>query len=90
MSREKEQPETGDRMGTSRRKFLEAAGRIAVYTPPAMLAMSQPSFAEIQKSGGSTSYPTLSTLSLERQNLTCTNPDGPETKNIVARFCRIF
>ncbi|HUF74585.1 MAG TPA: hypothetical protein VMR74_17015 [Gammaproteobacteria bacterium] len=76
-------------MGTSRRKFLEAAGRIAVYTPPAMLAMSQPSFAEIQKSGGAASYPT-STLSLQRQDVACTNRDGPETKNFVARFCRIF
>ena len=44
---------------SSRRKFLKSAGKLAVYTPPIMLAMSSPSFAHIAKSGGSdcqTSY----------------------------------
>ncbi len=36
----------------SRREFLKTAGKIAVYTPPAMLAMSSPSFASIAKSAG--------------------------------------
>lgn len=87
MSREEEKPGIEDRTDASRRKFLEAAGRIAVYTPPAMLAMSRPSFAEIQKSGGTAINPTQS---LNIESLSCTNPSGPETKGIVARFCRIF
>lgn len=36
----------------SRREFLKTAGKLAVYTPPAMIAMSQPSFSKIARSGG--------------------------------------
>jgi len=37
----------------SRRDFLKKAGKLAVYTPPLMLAMSSPSFAHgWGKSGG--------------------------------------
>jgi hypothetical protein len=42
---------------TSRRRFLKTAGKIAVYTPPAMLLMSKPSFATFNKTGGHTYYP---------------------------------
>ncbi len=34
----------------SRRRFLKNAGKVAVYTPPAMLAMSSPSFEAIAQS----------------------------------------
>jgi hypothetical protein len=37
---------------SSRREFLKRAGKLAVYTPPAMLALSSPSFAHIAQSGG--------------------------------------
>lgn len=46
------QNESSDQVQDSRRKFLKTAGKIAVYTPPAMLIMSQPSYATFQKSGG--------------------------------------
>jgi hypothetical protein len=36
----------------SRRSFLRKAAKLAVYTPPAMLIMSQPSYATYQKTGG--------------------------------------
>jgi len=35
----------------SRRKFLERAGRFAVYTPPAMMILMTPSAEAIAKSG---------------------------------------
>lgn len=38
-------------MDNSRRKFLEKAGKLAVYTPPAMVALSYPSLKAIAKSG---------------------------------------
>ena len=37
---------------TSRRAFLKKAGEIAVYVPPAMLALSAPSFKAIAQSSG--------------------------------------
>ena len=36
----------------SRRKFLKAAGKIAVYTPPAMMVLANPSLEAMAKSGG--------------------------------------
>ena len=41
----------------SRRKFLKTAGKIAVYTPPAMLALSKPSYATFTQSSGTTYKP---------------------------------
>jgi hypothetical protein len=41
-------------LDVSRRAFLKNAGKMAVYTPPAMLALASPSFKAIaQSSGGS-------------------------------------
>lgn len=37
---------------SSRRKFIKKAGKLAVYTPPAMALMMQPSHAHFQRSGG--------------------------------------
>ena len=34
----------------SRRKFLKAAGKIAVYTPPAMMVLANPSLEAMAKS----------------------------------------
>jgi hypothetical protein len=48
-----------DKVESSRRRFLKTAGKIAVYTPPAMLLMAKPSFATFNKSGGHTYYPNL-------------------------------
>lgn len=44
--------------GSSRRRFLQKAGKLAVYTPPAMLLMAKPSLAHFQTSSGTdcTSY----------------------------------
>ncbi len=50
---------------TTRRKFLKKAGKLAVYTPPVMLAAANPSFAEIAKSGGE--VPTI----CEEQQIKC-------------------
>ncbi len=36
----------------SRRKFLEQAGKLAVYTPPAMVLLMKPSIANTILSGG--------------------------------------
>ena len=36
----------------SRRKFLKDAGKLAVYTPPAMLLLMHPSLEAIANSGG--------------------------------------
>jgi hypothetical protein len=38
--------------GDSRREFLKKAGKLAVYTPPAMVAMMQPGYASFALSGG--------------------------------------
>lgn len=38
-------------MDKSRRKFLEKAGKVAVYTPPAMMALTYPSLKAIARSG---------------------------------------
>jgi hypothetical protein len=48
--------EAADGVETSRRRFLKTAGKIAVYTPPAMLLMSKPSFATFNKTGGEHNY----------------------------------
>lgn len=42
-----------DQVESSRRKFLKTAGKIAIYTPPVMLAVARPDFAHAQSSGGS-------------------------------------
>jgi hypothetical protein len=43
-----------EKVEESRRKFLKTAGKIAVYTPPAMLALSRPSYATFAQSSGTT------------------------------------
>jgi len=51
----------------TRRKFLKSAGKFAVYTPPALLLMSQPSgkvFAEsINETDGNNTVQTTQTTS---------------------------
>lgn len=44
-------------VGSSRRRFLKTATKMAVYTPPAMMAAASPSIAQIARSGG-TQYTT--------------------------------
>ena len=44
-----------DEIETSRRRFLKKAGKLAVYTPPAMALMMQPSEASFLRSGAVTS-----------------------------------
>lgn len=39
-------------IATSRRKFVKAAGKIAVYTPPAMLLLMNPSARTFAQSSG--------------------------------------
>ena len=36
----------------SRRNFVKSAGKLAVYTPPAMVALMKPSYASFRLSGG--------------------------------------
>jgi hypothetical protein len=36
--------------GKSRRQFLKSAGKLAVYTPPAMMVLARPSLANMQHS----------------------------------------
>jgi hypothetical protein len=36
----------------NRREFLKRVGRFAVYTPPALMLLMQPSYAKIARSGG--------------------------------------
>lgn len=36
----------------SRRTFLKSAGKVAVFTTPAMMMVSKPSYATFQKTGG--------------------------------------
>ncbi len=43
---------SGTHAQESRRKFLEQAGKLAVYTPPAMMLMMKPSLAFTILSGG--------------------------------------
>ncbi|HUF71399.1 MAG TPA: hypothetical protein VMR74_00725 [Gammaproteobacteria bacterium] len=38
-------------MDETRREFLKKAGKVAVYTPPAMLAVAYPSLEAIARSG---------------------------------------
>jgi hypothetical protein len=40
------------KLDTSRRDFLKKAGKMAVYVPPAMLALCSPSFEAIAQSSG--------------------------------------
>ena len=40
--------------GNSRREFLKAAGKLTVYTPPAMMVLANPSLVAIAESGGRT------------------------------------
>ena len=56
MAENAEQEGPQGQVENSRRRFLKTAGKIAVYTPPAMMLMSNPSFATFSKSGGHT-YP---------------------------------
>lgn len=64
------QDHTGqDGVETSRRKFLKTAGKLAVYVPPAMLAISQPSYATFAQSAGVTHRgPTFRSLSVARRS----------------------
>jgi hypothetical protein len=41
---------------TSRRRFLKTAAKVAVYVPPAMLVLSQPSHATFSQSAGVTHH----------------------------------
>lgn len=41
----------------SRREFLKAASKLAVYTPPAMMVLADPSLVAIAESGGRTIVP---------------------------------
>ena len=43
------EPRTND-VDESRRKFLEKAGKLAVYTPPAVMVLMKPSHAQIANS----------------------------------------
>lgn len=64
MSRHKHNKDTvssNDGNESSRRDFLKTAGKTAVYTPPVMLAVSQPNFAHAQSSGRQSS-PTVEDL----------------------------
>jgi hypothetical protein len=46
--------QAAESLESTRRAFLKNAGKIAVYTPPAMLALAAPTFSAIaQSSGGS-------------------------------------
>jgi hypothetical protein len=36
----------------ARRDFIKKAGKLAIYTPPAMLTLMQPSYTAFAKSGG--------------------------------------
>ena len=45
-----------DSADNSRRDFLKKAGKLAIYTPPAMMVMMKPSHASFTKSGGTISY----------------------------------
>ena len=38
-------------MENSRRRFLKTAGKVAIYTPPAMIALGTPSLEAIARSG---------------------------------------
>jgi hypothetical protein len=44
--------EATDSLDVSRRTFLKNAGKVVAYMPPAMLAMSSPSFRAIAQSSG--------------------------------------
>jgi hypothetical protein len=52
MNENTKEGQTTEGVESSRRRFLKTAGKIAIYTPPAMLLMSKPSFATFGKSGG--------------------------------------
>jgi hypothetical protein len=51
------EPKTDTETDNSRRDFLKKAGKLAVYTPPIMLAMSSPSFATGWGKSGGHEYP---------------------------------
>ncbi|HUF74583.1 MAG TPA: hypothetical protein VMR74_17005 [Gammaproteobacteria bacterium] len=55
MASEKSQ-DTMEQVEDSRRDFLKKAAQVAVYTPPAMLIMSRPSYATFNKTGGQDTY----------------------------------
>ena len=45
-----------EQVESARRDFLVKAAKIAVYTPPAMLLMSKPSYATFKTSGGTHNF----------------------------------
>jgi len=49
---DKNEDSNREHLESSRRDFLKTAGKIAVYTPPVMLAISSPSHATFSKSSG--------------------------------------
>jgi hypothetical protein len=53
MSTEPTDHKETETLDASRRAFLKTAGKVVVYTPPAMLVMYQPSFKAIAQSSGS-------------------------------------
>ena len=41
-----------EKIAESRRRFVKSAGKLAVYTPPAMVALMKPSYVAFAKPGG--------------------------------------
>jgi hypothetical protein len=83
---EQEQATASHRTDESRRRFLKTASKLAVYTPPAMLVMAQPSYAEIMKSGGASGAQEFPQRQLQKPG--CVRSSGPSTMQILRRFCR--
>ena len=46
--------EENEEISTSRRKFVQAASKVAVYTPPAMMLLMNPSMSAFARSSGVT------------------------------------
>lgn len=44
--------EEGEIVAESRRRFIKAAGKLAIYTPPAMMVLMNPSVEAFAKSAG--------------------------------------
>jgi hypothetical protein len=74
---------TQDTERNSRRDFLKRAGKLAAYTPPAMLVLMKPSQNAFARSGG-ISRGNLP-AGLQNQGLTCSSSDLP--LGIGKNFC---
>jgi len=51
---EKPEKNTVNEIGESRREFMKAAGRLAVYTPPVLVVLMKPTLEAIAASGATT------------------------------------